>query len=169
MSDQAAPDDDWLWRDVEQHQARAIKRLEANVDAVPLADGGGMPLAPPGSDATADLTRALARDLIAAGFVVHDCAGKAPGGGVCLTPASDLRGVIVTWTQHDAAEAALGYRRHSDIQEQMNCALADVLVTIGYAVEAYGQATAHIVTGSHPVVERADEGLGEDDTREDDQ
>lgn len=44
-----------------------------------LADGFGMPLVPPGTDPLADLTRALARDLIAAGFEIHDCAGKAPG------------------------------------------------------------------------------------------
>ena len=44
---------------------------------------------PPGTDSLADLTWALARDLIAAGFKIHDCAGKAPGGGVCLTPGSN--------------------------------------------------------------------------------
>lgn len=116
------------------------KRLDADADDAPLANGYGLPLAPPGTDPLADLTRALARDLIAAGFTIHDCAGKAPGGGVCLTPASDRRGVIVTWTQHDAAEAVLGYGRYRDIQEEMNCTVADVVTTLGYPIEGYGQA-----------------------------
>jgi hypothetical protein len=145
--DDKPQDDDWLWRDVEQHQARAVKRLDADADDAPLADGYGLPLAPPGADSLADLTRALARDLIAAGFTIHDCAGKAPGGGVCLTPASNKRGVLVTWTQHDAAEAVLRDSHH-DIQEEMNCAVANVVTMLGYPIEGYGQAGAHIVTGA---------------------
>ncbi len=163
MSDDANPQDadDWLWRDVEQHEARAVKRLDA--DAA-LADGYGLPLAPPGADPLADLTRALAPDLIAAGFTIHDCAGKAPGAGVCLTPASDRRGVIVTWTQHDAAEAVLGYSRYRDIQEEMNCAVADVVTTLGYPIEGYGQAGAHVVTGQRPPDEPDDADEGDDDS-----
>lgn len=166
MSDDADPqDDDWLWRDVEQHEVRAVKRLDADADDAPLADGYGLPLAPPGADPLADLTRALARDLIAAGFTIHDCAGKAPGGGVCLTPASDRRGVIVTWTQHDAAEAVLGYGRYRDIQEEMNCVVADVVTTLGYPIEGYGQAGAHVVTGPRPVGE-PDNNADEDDEQD---
>ena len=166
MSDEPAPDDgDQLWRDIEQDQMRALKRLDADADAAPLADGFGMPLVPPGTDPLADLARALARDLLAAGFEIHDCASKAPGGGVCLTPGANAQGVIVTWTQHDAAEAAFGYSRHADLQEQMNYALADVLTTMGYPVEGFGQATAHVVTGPRPVAEPAadPEAADEDD------
>ena len=124
MSDEAVPDHgDQVWRDIEQDQLRALKRLDADADCAPLANAFGMPLAAPGTEPLADLTRALARDLIAAGFSIHDCAGKAPGGGVCLTPGSNAEGVIVTWTQHDAGEAAFGYNRHTDLQEQMNYAL----------------------------------------------
>ena len=147
MSNEPAPDGDQVWHDIERDQLRALKRLDADAERAPLADGVGMPLSPPGTDPLADLTRAVARDLIAAGFAVHDCAGKAPSGGVCLTPAANAQGVIVTWTQHDASEAAFGYSRYSDLQEQMNYALADVLTTLGYPVGGYGQATAHLVTG----------------------
>ena len=161
MSHNAGADDDGGVRsEIEQDQLRALKRLGADADAVALADGFGMPLAPPGTDPLADLTRALARDLIAAGFEIHDCAGKAPGGGVCLTPGSNAQGVIVTWTQHDAAEAAFGYSRQTSVQEQMNYALADVLTTIGYPVEAFGQAAAHLVTEPRMI----DEIAGDDDT-----
>ena len=153
VSDEPAPDGDEVWRDIEQDQLRALKRLDADADRAALADGFGMPLAPPGTEPLADLTRAVARDFIAAGFAVHDCAGKAPGGGVCLTPAADARGVIVTWTQHDASGAAFGYNRYSDLQEQMNYALADVLTTLGYPVDGFGQATAHLVTGPRPADE----------------
>lgn len=144
MSDERAAEPE-EWADEEHRQRRALKRLEADADCAPLADGFGMRLAAPGTDPLADLTRALARDLIAAGLEVHDCAGKAPGGGVCLTPSPNTGGVIVTWAQHDAAEAAFGYGRHVDLQELMNEHLADVLATIGYTVENFGQATAHLV------------------------
>lgn len=169
MSDESAanaPEDGGqLWQDIEQDQLRALKRLDADADGVALADGFGMPLAPRGTDPLADLTRALARDLIAAGFEIHDCADKAPGGGVCLTPGSNAQGVIVTWTQHDAAEAAFGYGRQSDLQEHMNYALAEVLTMIGYPVEGFGQATAHLVTGPRMVDHAAgdDEPAGEGD------
>lgn len=157
MSDQSAADEgDQRWRDIEQDQLRALKRLDADVAGVRLSDGFGTPLVPPGTEPIADLARALARDLIAAGFEIHDCAAKAPGGGVCLTPGADAGGVIVTWTQHDASEAALGYGRHADIQEQMNYAVADVLTTIGYPVEEFGQAGANLVTGPRPAYEAHD-------------
>lgn len=57
-----------------------MRRPAANAtdaDGAPLVDGLGMPLAP-GADVVADMARALARDLIAAGFDIHDCAGKVP-------------------------------------------------------------------------------------------
>ncbi len=150
MSDEATADSQEGFDD-EQSQLRALKRLEADADSAPLADGFGMRLATPGTDPLADLTRALARDLIAAGFEIHDCAGKAPSGGVCFTPSPNTGGVIVTWAQHDAAEAAFGYSRQVDLQEQMNYYLADVLSTIGYSVEDFGQATAHLVRAPRPM------------------
>ena len=40
----------------------------------------------------------------------------------------------------------------------MNYALADVLTTIGYPVEALGHATAHLVTGPRMIDEIAGDG-----------
>ena len=51
MSDEAVPDHgDQVWRDIEQDQLRALKRLDADVDCVPLADAFGMPLAARGTE-----------------------------------------------------------------------------------------------------------------------
>ncbi len=56
--------------------------------------------------------------------------------------------------------AALGYSRQPCLQEQTNYALADVLTTIGYPVEAFGQATVHLATGPRMI----DEIAGDDET-----
>ena len=122
----------------------------------------GCPSLPRGPTPLADLTRALARGLIAAGFEIHDCAGKAPGAGVCLTPGSNAQGVIVTWTQPTPPRPPSGLRPPR-AKEHMNCALADVLTMIGYPVEGFGQATAHLVTGPRMVDDAAgdDEPAGE--------
>lgn len=56
MTDDVGEDDRGVGREVEQDQLRALKRLEADADAVALADGFGMPLAAPGTDLLADLT-----------------------------------------------------------------------------------------------------------------
>jgi hypothetical protein len=96
----------------------------------------------------ADLAREVATALVEAGFELHHCAAKAATGGVCLTPTSDPDGVIVAWTQHDrmAVEFVHGYDAYVGVQETMNYAVADVLVAMGFAVEGFGQASAHIVT-----------------------
>jgi hypothetical protein len=115
-----------------------------------LSDGWGCRLR--ADDPQHQLAVGIARDLRAAGFELHDCAAHAPTGGVCLTPSSSppasYAGVIVTWTQHDVlAHAGDLFGVHSDVQEVMNYALADVLAILGWRVEQFGQASAHIVTG----------------------
>ena len=45
----------------------------------------------------------------------------------------------------------------------MNDALADLLTTMGYPIEGFGQATAHIVSGPRPA------GETDDDASQDDQ
>ena len=105
------------------------------------------------------MLREVATALVEAGSDLHDCAG-APGGaralgGVCLTPSSlgipgqPAGGVIVAWTQHDqmAVEHLRGYPAYAGVQETMNYALADALTALGFQVEDFGQASAHIVTG----------------------
>ena len=91
----------------------------------------------------------ITRSLVAAGFVVHDCAAKERTGGVCLTPTTARQaGVIVTWSTHDALAIDMErYRENSDVIDLMNFALADVLCAMGWATEAFGRAGAHVVTG----------------------
>lgn len=94
------------------------------------------------------LAREVATALVEAGFELHHCAAKAATGGVCLTPTNDPDGVVVAWTQHDrmAIEFVHGHDSYVGVQETMNYAVADVLVAIGFALEGFGQASAHIVT-----------------------
>lgn len=90
----------------------------------------------------------LTRTLVEAGFPVHDCATRELTGGVCLTPANREDGVLITWTTHDSLALDGGrYEENRDVHEVMNYALADVLQACGWRVDAYGQASAHIVTG----------------------
>ncbi|OLT17757.1 hypothetical protein BJF78_36555 [Pseudonocardia sp. CNS-139] len=101
------------------------------------------------------LAREVATALVEAGFVLHDCAARSPLGGVCLTPNfgyGGRDGVIVTWAQHHrmARDHVRGYDRYVAVQDGMNYAVADVLAELGFAVEPFGQASAHIVTAVPP-------------------
>lgn len=111
-----------------------------------MSDGFGEPLCRhhPLSQTVAGLTRTL----VMAGFRLHDCAARERAGGVCLTPSSTEDGIIVTWTTHDAlALDGNRYDQNQDVHEVMNYALADVLRASGWRVTAFGQASAHLVTG----------------------
>ena len=128
--------------------AAARNGLESDVadelSKVSDGDGGRLRLDHPLAQAVAALTRTL----VQTGFTLHDCAARDRSGGVCLTPASRQDGVIVTWTTHDSlALDGCHYEEDRDVHEVMNYALADVLQTTGWQVDAYGQASAHIVTG----------------------
>ncbi len=76
--DEGAPKaGDFLWRDVAQHQVRALKRLDADADRVTLATPTGSPSPQPHG--------ALRVDVIAAGFDIqarptrdHWCSAAAP-------------------------------------------------------------------------------------------
>ncbi len=99
----------------------------------------------------AHMTTEIARGLVSAGFELHDCAARARTGGVCLTACAAKSGVIVTWTVHDVL--AFDHSRHyedADVHEVMNNALAEVLTVQGWRVEAFGQSSAHLVTGRAP-------------------
>lgn len=111
-----------------------------------LSDGLGRRLRP--EQPLHRLTLAVARDLRAAGFELHDCALQTPTGGVCLLPSGPDEGVIVTWAEHDvlAAGCAL-YGIYAYVLEAMNYALAMVLAHMGWRVEPLGEAGAYIVTG----------------------
>lgn len=135
--------------------ARARECLDtAMAEAVGrLTDGWGSPISA-AHPQYATITR-LARDLVAAGFVVHDCLACAQVGGVCLTPTTE--GVTVTWTPHDslAVDVEL-YDQARDVNELMNYTLADVLCVLGWQTEPYGQASAHVVTGRIGAAEARD-------------
>lgn len=131
--------------EVRQARAQAVKRLEADVDLVALSDAYGDPLRE--GDERRPLLNALVRALVTAGFNIHDCAGHAPGGGVCLTPLTTQEGIAMTWTQHDAAEAELAWDARDEVQLLMNDGLADVVALLGFVVEAFGTGGAHRVTG----------------------
>lgn len=121
-----------------------------------LTDGWNAPLSA-ATGPQAVLARQVATALVEAGFTLHDCAGLAgekARGGVCLTPNTPgsgghpAGGVIVAWTQHDrmALDHTRGYQVYADVQDTMNYAVADVLLSIGFTVQQFGQASAHIAT-----------------------
>lgn len=96
------------------------------------------------------LALAIARDLRAAGFELHDCALETPTGGVCLLPSAPDEGVFVTWAQHDVltADCAM-YHVYARVLDTMNQALAMVLIWMGWRVEPLGQSGVYVVTGCH--------------------
>ena len=94
------------------------------------------------------LTLAVARDLRAAGFELHDCALQTPTGGVCLLPSNPDGGVIVTWAEHDVlAAGSTLYGVYAYVFETMNHALAMLLACMGWCVEPLGYVSAYVVTG----------------------
>ena len=84
----------------------------------------------------------------AAGLPLHDANGvHRELGGACLTPEAALGGLVVTWRQHDrmSVDQVHGAPTDSAVQEVMNNALADVLRVRGFAVDAFGGASGHVV------------------------
>lgn len=146
-SQQTALDTDLAPLDEHLRTARAGLDDDVAAEIGKLSDGYGDRLRH--GDPMAGLLDDLTRSLVAAGFVVHDCAAKDRAGGICLTPTTARQaGVIVTWSTHDAL--AVDTRRHrenSDVHDLMNYALVDVLCAMGWATDPYGQAGAHVVTG----------------------
>jgi hypothetical protein len=105
------------------------------------------------TDALTTLVVEVAAALVESGLGLHDCAGRgpaadAPGGGVCLTPDPGLRGILVSWRQHDrmSLQQVRGAVANAAVQQTMNAAVADVLVQVGFRVEAFGSTGCHLVT-----------------------
>ena len=144
---QTALDADLASLDEHLHAARAGLDVDVAAEIDKLSDGYGDRLRH--GDPMGRLLDDLTRSLVAAGFVIHDCAAKDRAGGVCLTPTTARQaGVIVTWSTHDAL--AVDMRRHrenSDVHDLMSFTLADVLCAMGWATKPYGQSGAHVVTG----------------------
>lgn len=90
----------------------------------------------------------VAGALVEAGLTLHDSTGAGNEvGGVCLSPELALGGIVVTWRQHDriAVDQVHGAAAYAMVQQVMSRALADVLLMRGFAVDAFGSASGHIV------------------------
>ena len=125
---------DWAWL---AHLGGQLDRLPDDWDAELAED-----------DPLATLVVEVAAALSEAGLPMHDTTGAdSHVGGACLTPEHALSGIVVTWRQHDrmSVDQVHGAATDSAVQEVMNNALADVLRVRGFAVEAFGGASGHVV------------------------
>jgi hypothetical protein len=125
---------EWAWL---AHLGEQLERLPDDWDAE-LAD----------DDPFTTLVVEVAAALSEAGLPLHDSTGPgSAAGGVCLTPEPGLGGIVVTWRQHDriSVDQVHGAAADATVQQVMNRALADILVLRGFAVDAFGGATGHVV------------------------
>jgi hypothetical protein len=125
---------DWAWL---AHLGEQLERLPDEWDAV-LSDED------PLTTLVVEVTAALAEAWLS----LHDAAGSASeAGGACLIPEPDLGGIVVTWRQHDrmSVDQVHGAVADALVQQAMNRALAEVLSARGFAVDAFGGASGHIV------------------------
>ncbi|MEU2347129.1 hypothetical protein [Modestobacter sp. NPDC049651] len=101
-------------------------------------------------DALVTLVVEVAAALVEAGLQLHDCAGDAGVGGVCLTPEPGRGGVLVSWHQHDrmSREQARGAEVVAAVQEVMQDSVADCLEELGFVVEGFGASGASLVTAA---------------------
>lgn len=125
---------DWAWL---EHLGEQLDRLPDDWDTGLAED-----------DALATLVVEVAAVLSEAGLQLHDSIGSAGEvGGACLTPEPGLGGIVVTWRQHDrmSVDQLHGVEADALVQQVMNRAVADVLRLRGFAVEAFGGASGHVV------------------------
>jgi hypothetical protein len=125
---------DWEWL---THLGEQLDRLPSDWDGV-LTD----------EDPLTTLVVEVVAALAEAGLSLHDpdATGTAVG-GVCLIPEPEMAGIVVTWRQHDrmSVEQVHGATADGVVQHVMNRALADVLRSRGFVVDAFGGATGHVV------------------------
>jgi hypothetical protein len=105
------------------------------------------------TDPLTTLVVEVAAALVEAGLPLHDCAQRIPAaggtaGGVCLTPELARGGVLVGWHSHDrmSLQHVRGAYADAAVQLAMNAAVAEVLMQLGFAVEAFGSAGCSLVT-----------------------
>lgn len=102
-------------------------------------------------DALTTLVVEVAAALVEAGLPLHDCVGKEPAGGVCLTPGPHYGGIVVSWHQHDrmSSQRVRGAAMEQVVQRTMNAAIAELLDRMGFEVETFGDAGCSLVTDIH--------------------
>ena len=126
---------DWAWL---THLGDQLERLPEDWDAT-LSD----------SDPLGTLVVEVLAVLLDAGFFLHDSAAGSGTGGLCLTPDPGQGAVIVAWRPSDrlSIEQVRGAEAALAVTQAMTGALAQVLDGLGFAVEAFGTATALLVRG----------------------
>jgi len=89
----------------------------------------------------------VAAALVEAGMPVHDCAGGAPAGGVCLTPEPGRNGVLVSWHQHErmSRDQVRGAEASAAVQQTMTAAVTECLRQLGFPVQPYGSTGCTLV------------------------
>jgi hypothetical protein len=104
-------------------------------------------------DALVTLVVEVASALVESGLSLHDCAGDAPAGGVCLSPEPTRPGIVVSWHQHERMSVGQFHGREAfaAVQRTMNTAVADTLRQLGFAVEPFGSTGCCLVTGGDSV------------------
>ena len=125
---------DWAWL---AHLGEQLERLPEDWDAALGED-----------DPLMTLVVEVAAAVSEAGLPLWDAFGPAGElGGACLTVEPALGGIVVSWRQHDRMSVDQVHGADADalVQQVMNRALAGVLELRGFAVEAFGGATGHVV------------------------
>lgn len=100
------------------------------------------------TDPLTTLVVEIAAALVEAGLPLHDVAEGSASGGVCLVPEPVAEGVVVGWRAHDriAVQQVRGPAADDAVAQLMNAAVADLLVTMGFVVEPFGESGSCLVT-----------------------
>ena len=99
-------------------------------------------------DALTTLAVEVTAALLEVGLPLYDAQAGAGAGGVCLSPAPDHRGVLVTWHQHDwmSVQRTRGVEADLAVSQTMNAAVAHVLSDMDFLVEPFGGTGCCLVT-----------------------
>jgi hypothetical protein len=99
-------------------------------------------------DALTTLVVEVAAALLEVGLPLYDGQGGSGSGGVCLTPAPEQRGVLVTWRQHDwmSVQRTRGPEADLAVSQTMNAAVAHVLHDMDFLVEPFDGTGCCLVT-----------------------
>lgn len=122
-----------------------LEELGAHLDLLPeewdelVTDG----------DPLTTLVVELTAVLVEAGVSLRDGTGQSPAGGVCLTPAPGMGGILLSWQPHDrmSLHRVRGAAVDTAVQTSLNAAVADLLAQLGFTVEPFGATGCHLVRG----------------------